>query len=68
MKIRKSVPKDKVWRAAEAALAAAQQMPRGPARVAALKKAGQLRFQADKRRQRKEQEERDNSAPAIVPK
>jgi hypothetical protein len=34
------------WDEAEAALAAAQQMPGGPERVAALKKAGQLRFRA----------------------
>jgi hypothetical protein len=38
------------WDEAEAALAAAQQMPGGPERVAALKKAGQLRFRADERR------------------
>ena len=40
-------PEDDGWRAAEAALAAAQQMPGGPERVAALKKARQLRFTAD---------------------
>jgi hypothetical protein len=38
------------WNEAEAALAAAQQMPQGPERIAALKKAGQLRFEADERR------------------
>jgi hypothetical protein len=38
------------WKEAEAALAAAQQMPQGPKRIAALKKAGQLRFEADERR------------------
>ena len=45
-------PESKVdgWAEAEAALAAAQQMPEGPERVAALKKAGQLRFEADERR------------------
>ena len=37
------------WDEAEAALAA-QQMPGDPERVAALKKAGQLRFRADERR------------------
>jgi hypothetical protein len=44
-------PESKVdgWAEAEAALAAAQQMPEGPERVAALKKAGQLRFEADER-------------------
>ena len=45
-------PESKVdgWAEAEATLAAAQQMPEGPERVAALKKAGQLRFEADERR------------------
>ena len=38
------------WRAAEAALADAQKMPGGPERVAALRRAGQLRYEADKRR------------------
>ena len=55
MKSRKPRP-DKNWRAAEAALAAAQQMPAGPERFAALKEAGQLRLKADERRLRKEQQ------------
>jgi hypothetical protein len=38
------------WNEAEAALAAAQQMPQGSERIDALKKAGQLRFEADERR------------------
>jgi len=38
------------WRAAEAALAAAQKMPGGPERIEALRRAGQLRYEADKRR------------------
>jgi hypothetical protein len=38
------------WDEAEAALAAARQMPGGPERIAALKKAGQLRFSADELR------------------
>jgi hypothetical protein len=38
------------WNEAEAALAAAQQMPQGPERIDALKKAGQLRFEADEHR------------------
>jgi hypothetical protein len=38
------------WRAAEAALADAQKMPGGPERIEALKRAGQLRYEADKRR------------------
>lgn len=37
-------------RAAEAALSAAQQMPGGPERSAALKRAGQMRFDAYERR------------------
>jgi hypothetical protein len=37
------------WDEAEAALAAAQQMPGGPERIAALKKAEQLRFRAEER-------------------
>jgi hypothetical protein len=48
-KNRMSKSRDKAWRAAEEALAAAQLMPRGTARAAALKEAGQLRFQADER-------------------
>jgi hypothetical protein len=59
MKPRKSRPRDKNWRAAEAALAAPQQMPGGPERAAALKQAGQLRLKADDRRLRKEQRDRD---------
>ena len=46
------------WNEAEAALAAAQQMPQGPKRVAALKKAGQLRFEADERRRAIRDQER----------
>ena len=34
------------WEAAEEALKAAQKMPGGPERIAALKKAGQMRFDA----------------------
>jgi hypothetical protein len=61
MKSRKSRPRDKNWRAAEAALTAAQQMPAGPARFAALKEAGQLRLKADEGRLRKEQRDRDKT-------
>jgi hypothetical protein len=39
-------PRDEVWWAAERALKLAQQMPVGPERIAALKRAGQLRFDA----------------------
>ena len=49
---------DHGWNEAEAALAAAQQMPGGPERVAALKKAGQLRFDADERRRAIRDQER----------
>jgi hypothetical protein len=55
MRFRKPVSKDKTWRAAEIALTAAQQMPAGPMRAAALKVAGQLRLKADERRLRREQ-------------
>jgi hypothetical protein len=34
------------WQTAELALKAAQKMPGGPERIAALKRAGQLRFDA----------------------
>jgi hypothetical protein len=63
MKSKRSRP-DKNWRAAEAALAAAQQMPVGPARAAALKEAGQLRLKADNRRLRKEQQNPAVGKPA----
>jgi hypothetical protein len=46
------------WNEAEAALAAAQQMPQDPERIAALKKAGQLRFEADERRKAIRDQER----------
>jgi hypothetical protein len=42
------------WNEAEAA----QQMPQGPKRIAALKKAGQLRFEADERRRAIRDQER----------
>jgi hypothetical protein len=38
------------WAEAEAALAAAQQMPEGTERIDALKKAGLLRLKVDERR------------------
>ena len=37
---------EKEWEAAEEALKAAQKMPGGSERIAALKKAGQMRFDA----------------------
>jgi hypothetical protein len=39
------------WQAAEAALNAARALPGGPERFAALRRAGQLRYEVDKRRQ-----------------
>jgi hypothetical protein len=44
------------WQAAEAALKDAQKLPGGPARFEALKKAGQLRYEAGKRRRSIEEE------------
>ena len=44
---------DDEWNEAQAALHAAQELPRGPDRIDALKKAGQLRFDADQRRRTK---------------
>ena len=38
------------WLAAEEALKAAQQMPAGPERIAALKRAGRMRFDACKKK------------------
>jgi hypothetical protein len=58
MHLRKPEPEVDGWAEAEAALAAAQQMPGGPERVAALKKAGQLRFRADERRRAIRDQER----------
>ena len=45
---------DEEWRAAEAALAAAREIPVGPERIEALKRVGQLRYEADKRRRSNE--------------
>jgi len=41
---------DRDWEAAQAALEAARRLPVGPERAEALKKAGQLRYDADKNR------------------
>jgi hypothetical protein len=54
--------KSKLWLAAAAALDAAQQLPGGPARAAALKEAGLLRLKADDRRLKKEQRESRKSS------
>jgi hypothetical protein len=45
---------DEDLQVAEAALKAARQMAAGPKRIEALKKAGQLRYDADKRRMKSE--------------
>jgi hypothetical protein len=45
-------PERKGWDEAEQALASAQLMPVGPKRIAALKKAGRLRFSADEQRRK----------------
>ena len=45
---------DEEWRAAEAALTAARKIPVGPERIEALKRVGQLRYEADKRRRSNE--------------
>ena len=58
MHLKKPEPEVDGWAEAEAVLAAAQQMPGGPERVAALKKAGQLRFRADERRRAIRDQER----------
>jgi hypothetical protein len=46
----KSEELDEQVQAAEEALRAAQRMPGGPERVAALRKAGQMRFEAYQRK------------------
>lgn len=45
------------WDLAQAALEAAQKLPRGAERVKALKKAGQMRFEADQRRRNTEKQD-----------
>jgi hypothetical protein len=58
MQTKESEPEDVDWAAVEAALAATRQMPGGPERIAALKKAGLLRFKADERRRALRDQER----------
>jgi hypothetical protein len=58
MYVKKPEPEVDGWDEAEAALAAAQRMPGGPERIAALRKAGQLRFTADERRRAIRDQER----------
>jgi hypothetical protein len=45
---------DNEWKAAEAALEAARRLPGGAARIEALRQAGRLRFDADRKRLNKE--------------
>ena len=45
---------DEDWKAAELALEAARRLPGGAERIEALKQAGRLRLDADRRRQKKE--------------
>jgi hypothetical protein len=45
------------WKAAEAALEAARQLPAGVKRFEALKKAGRLRYNADRKRARETERE-----------
>ena len=52
MPARKPSDADLAWRAAQAALEAARQLPAGVERFEALKKAGKLRFDADINRAR----------------
>ena len=47
---KKSEELDEELQAAEDALRAAQNMPSGPERIAALRKAGQMRFDASKKK------------------
>jgi hypothetical protein len=55
-------------KAAEAALEAARQMAIGPERFEALKKAGQLRYDADKRRLKSEDTPSNKRASGSLPR
>jgi hypothetical protein len=59
--IKRAQPEDDGWEAAQAALAAAQNLPVGSERFDALRKAGQLRFEANEKR--RVIRERDEKAP-----
>ena len=50
MPTKKQNTTDDDWEVAQAALEAARQLPAGAERSEALKKAGQLRYEADKKR------------------
>ena len=58
--MKKGQPQDDEWETAQAAFKAAQDLPTGPERFDALRKAGQLRFEADeKRRVLRERDEKN---------
>jgi hypothetical protein len=57
MPARKPDTAEQDWKAAEAALEAARQLPPGVKRFEALKKAGQLRYNADRKRARETERE-----------
>jgi hypothetical protein len=50
MPIKKQNTDDEEWEVAQAAFEAARQLPAGAERFEALKKAGRLRYEADKKR------------------
>jgi hypothetical protein len=52
MPAKKSSTAEEDWKVAEAALEAARQLPAGVERFEALKKAGQLRYNADRKKAR----------------
>ena len=52
MPAKKANTAEEDWEVAQAALEAARQLPAGVERIEALKKAGQLRYDADEKRTR----------------
>jgi hypothetical protein len=58
MPTKKANAADEDWEAAQANLEAARQLPAGVERIEALKKAGQLRYDADKKRTRESEQSR----------
>src|ERR1700716_2847406 len=71
MGVRKKLDtEDQDWETAQAALAAAQAMPGGPARIEALKRAGRMRFAATKNQfpaLERENSPRSDGPPASLP-
>jgi hypothetical protein len=57
---------DDDWKAAEVELEAARRLPGGAERIEALRRAGRLRFDADRRRLAKEERQRDGSKKAAT--